>query len=190
MEGSSKQHLYWNLFVYNQWQMYMAATADGLCYVGSQNKGFDELAQWAKSRLPTYVLVRDAHRLQLYTNQFIEYFQGQRTVFTFPLDFYGTPFQLTVWNALCNIPYGCTYSYLDIATHIQKPRAVRAVGSAIGANPLLVVIPCHRVIGKNGKLTGYRGGLRMKQDLLFLEKAKTAVKTGGLGLPSDPEVLI
>jgi methylated-DNA-[protein]-cysteine S-methyltransferase len=74
-----------------------------------------------------------------------------------------------VWNALCEIPYGQTQSYSDIANYIAKPASVRAVGTAIGANPVLISVPCHRVIGKNGSLTGYRGGLDMKTKLLQLE---------------------
>lgn len=89
--------------------------------------------------------------------------------FTIPIDVYGTAFQLAVWNTVREIPYGETHSYSEIAERIQKPNAVRAVGTAVGANPLLITIPCHRVIGKNGKLTGFRGGLAMKKELLKLE---------------------
>lgn len=84
--------------------------------------------------------------------------------FTIPIDVYGTAFQLAVWNTVREIPYGETHSYSEIAERIQKPNAVRAVGTAVGANPLLITIPCHRVIGKNGKLTGFRGGLEMKKN--------------------------
>ena len=87
-----------------------------------------------------------------------------------PLDLYGTKFQKSVWTELQKIPFGETSTYSDIAEKINKPSAFRAVGSAIGANPVMIVIPCHRVIGKSGKLTGFRGGLLMKQKLLALEK--------------------
>lgn len=97
-------------------------------------------------------------------------FKNKRETFTFPIDAYGTAFQLSVWNTVREIPYGKTYSYTEIADRIQKPTAVRAVASAIAANPILITIPCHRVIGKNGKLTGFRGGLEMKKELLVLEK--------------------
>ncbi|RXZ77651.1 methylated-DNA--[protein]-cysteine S-methyltransferase [Paenibacillaceae bacterium] len=82
----------------------------------------------------------------------------------------GTPFQKAVWKALCEIPYGQTRSYSDIAHQIQKSAAVRAVGTAIGTNPILITVTCHRVIGKNGSLTGYRGGMEMKMILLELER--------------------
>ena len=96
--------------------------------------------------------------------------KGKEQTFTVSFDYKGTAFQLAVWNALCEIPYGQTTSYSDIANSINKPTAVRAVGAAIGANPVLITVPCHRVVGKNGSLTGYRGGLEMKTQLLDLEK--------------------
>jgi methylated-DNA-[protein]-cysteine S-methyltransferase len=101
--------------------------------------------------------------------QLHQYFNGERYEFDLPLAPEGTPFQLDVWRALEKIPYGKTISYLDLAKRIGKPAAVRAVGAANGANPLPIVIPCHRVIGHNGKLTGYGGGLEKKQYLLSME---------------------
>jgi methylated-DNA-[protein]-cysteine S-methyltransferase len=101
--------------------------------------------------------------------QLQEYFSGKRQAFTFPLAPRGTPFQLAVWNALLEIPYGDTISYAELARRIGKPSAVRAVGAANGANPIPVIIPCHRVIGSNGTLTGYGGGIERKQWLLALE---------------------
>jgi methylated-DNA-[protein]-cysteine S-methyltransferase len=98
-----------------------------------------------------------------------EYFAGKRRTFTIPLAPKGTPFQLAVWNALLEIPYGATTSYSELAFRIGKPSAVRAVGAANGANPIPVIIPCHRVIGANGSLTGYGGGIERKQWLLALE---------------------
>lgn len=102
-------------------------------------------------------------------NQLQQYFNGERYEFDLPLSPEGTSFQLEVWRALEKIPYGETISYLDLAKRIGKPAAVRAVGAANGANPLPIVIPCHRVIGHNGKLTGYGGGLEKKQYLLSME---------------------
>ncbi|PGZ96913.1 cysteine methyltransferase [Bacillus pseudomycoides] len=170
MASKTNQTIYWTLFIYGKWSMYIAATSKGLCYVGSPNQAFEELSNWAKKRLPQYTFVQDEQKLQSYVDELIEYLKGQRTTFSCPIHIIGTPFQLTVWNALCDIPYGQTYSYSDIAELIQKPKSVRAVGTAIGTNPVLIVIPCHRVIGKNGKLTGFRGGLEMKKQLLMHEK--------------------
>ena len=98
-----------------------------------------------------------------------EYFLGHRTAFDIPLSPSGTPFQLAVWQVLRDIPYGETRSYGQIAAAIGNPRAVRAVGTACGRNPIWVMIPCHRVIGAEGALTGYAGGLEMKKALLDLE---------------------
>lgn len=102
--------------------------------------------------------------------QLDEYFQGKRFHFELPLYLYGTEFQKKVWRTLMMIPYGKTCSYLDIAVAIDNEKAVRAVGNANNKNKLPIVIPCHRVIGKNGKLVGYAGGLEKKEKLLELER--------------------
>ena len=98
------------------------------------------------------------------------YYAGERLTFTCPLDLHGTTFQTQVWQALCDIPFGETRSYGDVARAIGRPKAVRAVGAANGANPVPIIIPCHRVIGSNGTLTGYGGGLPVKSWLLELER--------------------
>lgn len=98
------------------------------------------------------------------------YFAGERFVFDLPLAPQGTPFQLKVWHTLQAIPYGETISYAELARRIENPRAVRAVGAANGSNPIPIIIPCHRVIGSNGALVGYGGGLHIKKMLLALEQ--------------------
>jgi methylated-DNA-[protein]-cysteine S-methyltransferase len=103
-------------------------------------------------------------------SQLAEFFAGRRRQFNFPLDPIGTDFQKAVWRELLNIPFGETRSYLQIAKKIGQPTATRAVGAANGANPIALIIPCHRVIGSNGKLTGYGGGLEMKARLLDFEQ--------------------
>jgi methylated-DNA-[protein]-cysteine S-methyltransferase len=105
--------------------------------------------------------------------QLNEYFAGERTCFELELDFTGTEFQKEVWAALLEIPFGETRSYGDIARHIGRPKAVRAVGAANGRNPISIVAPCHRVIGTSGKLTGFAGGLDNKALLLKLEGRKS-----------------
>jgi O-6-methylguanine DNA methyltransferase len=102
-------------------------------------------------------------------DQLQRYFAGEPVQFSCPLDLRGTPFQVSVWKELFRIPYGQTRTYAEIASAIGAPRAVRAVGAANGANPVAVIVPCHRVIGSNGTLTGYGGGLGMKEWLLTLE---------------------
>ncbi len=104
------------------------------------------------------------------TRQLRAYFAGELEEFDLPLAPEGTQFQQTVWNELCNIPYGETISYGELAKRIGNPKASRAVGLANGSNPIPIVIPCHRVIGSNGKLTGYGGGLPIKEKLLALER--------------------
>ncbi|MBE0421021.1 methylated-DNA--[protein]-cysteine S-methyltransferase [Pseudoalteromonas nigrifaciens] len=98
--------------------------------------------------------------------QLNEYFAKQRTTFTVPLDTQGTVFQQSVWQALLNVPYGELKTYGDIAKVLNNPKAVRAVGAANGKNPISIIVPCHRIIGANAKLTGYAGGLARKQWLL------------------------
>jgi methylated-DNA-[protein]-cysteine S-methyltransferase len=170
MDSKNKPTLYWSLLKFKDLNFYIASTSKGLCYVGSQNKPFEELSEWAKKRFPGSSLVEDDEKLEPYVVEITQYLEGKRKTFTVPFDYDGTAFQLTVWNALCEIPYGQTKSYSDIANDINKPAAVRAVGAAIGANPVLITVPCHRVVGKNGSLTGYRGGLEMKTLLLDLER--------------------
>jgi methylated-DNA-[protein]-cysteine S-methyltransferase len=111
-------------------------------------------------------------------HQLGEYFAGTRTEFVLPLDFAGTEFQRSVWSALLTIPYGETRSYGDIARQIGRPTAVRAVGAANGRNPISIVAPCHRVIGANGKLTGFAGGLVTKAYLLALEQRAVQMVAG------------
>jgi len=103
-------------------------------------------------------------------DQLNEYFAGHRRDFDLPLAPRGTEFQLAVWNELQRIAYGSTISYSELARRIARPNAVRAVGAANGANPIPIIIPCHRVIGANGTLTGYGGGLHIKRALLALEQ--------------------
>lgn len=107
--------------------------------------------------------------LGLALTQLDEYFSGKRTQFDLPIAAKGTAFQMQVWQALTTIPYGETWSYQELANAIGNPKAVRAVGLANGKNPVSIVVPCHRVIGKNGKLTGYAGGIERKRWLLERE---------------------
>jgi methylated-DNA-[protein]-cysteine S-methyltransferase len=141
----------------------LVADEGGLTYVGLPKRGNAQPAprdaQHAKSKL------------RAACHQFEEYFAGTRREFDLPLHPHGTAFQLEVWGALLAIPYGETTSYAAIAKRIRRPNAVRAVGAANGANPLSIVVPCHRVIGSDGDLTGYGGGLPAKRWLLAHERA-------------------
>lgn len=114
---------------------------------------------------------RDAAPVAEARRQLLEYFDGQRTVFDLPLAPAGTEFQVQVWQTLAEIPFGGIWSYAELARRVNRPKAVRAVGEANGRNPLPIILPCHRVIGADGSLTGFGGGLPAKAALLRLEKA-------------------
>ena len=163
------ENVYWSTVEFQSWKLYLAATSKGLCCLIFPNEPFDTLADWVDSHIPLAHLIEDEEALDIYRKQVLEYLQGKRTAFTFPLDFRGTPFQVSVWRELCHIPYGETCSYGEIARAIGHPSASRAAGAANGANPIAIIVPCHRVIGSNGKLVGYGGGLPTKEWLLALE---------------------
>ncbi|MCY9548944.1 methylated-DNA--[protein]-cysteine S-methyltransferase [Lysinibacillus xylanilyticus] len=163
--------LYVDTLTYAQGNMYIIASDEGLVYIGTPNAPFEEVEVWAKRPFKGYRFEESKEKLQQYVKQLTAYFNKELTEFDVPIHVKGTPFQLVVWEALKGLPYGTTTTYSDIAQRIGNPKAVRAVGSAIGANPILAIIPCHRVIGKDGKLTGFRSGLAMKEFLLDLERA-------------------
>ena len=116
------------------------------------------------------VNTRETPLIKEAAKQLKEYFEGKRQDFNLPLDPKGTTFQKNVWKALQAIPYGATWSYKQVAEKVNSPKAYRAVGMANNKNPISIVIPCHRVIGANGKLVGYGGGLDIKEHLLSMEK--------------------
>lgn len=162
--------IYYQLLLHKQWTVYLAATEKGLCYLGTEHSTLDELVKICIKQFPDCEFIEAKHELSIYKKELTEYFDGVRTQFTFAFDVHGTVFQMNVWNALSRIPYGTSFCYSDIANQIGNPKAVRAVGTAIGSNPVAIVIPCHRVLGKNGSLTGFSGGLDVKEKLLTLEK--------------------
>lgn len=160
------------LTVFTSWEgplgaMTLAATPRGLSGVwfDGQRHGPDSSA-WRRD--PTHPVLCEA------VAQLTQYFAGRRTTFDLPLDLHaGTPFQQQVWQALRGIAPGATTSYGSLSAAIGKPAAVRALGAAVGRNPVSVVVPCHRVLGADGSLTGYAGGLERKTALLSLEGAAT-----------------
>lgn len=150
--------------------MYSAATEEGICYIGTPHAPFAELEQRVAKQIKNAIFIEDDSVFEQCEQELSEYYQGARREFTVPLALWGTEFQRQVWEVLQQIPYGQTLSYLEVAEKIQNPKAVRAVGGAIGKNPLLVIVPCHRVITKDGKLGGFRAGIQMKMSLLELEQ--------------------
>jgi AraC family transcriptional regulator of adaptative response/methylated-DNA-[protein]-cysteine methyltransferase len=152
------------------------ATAEGVCLLEFTDRRMLE-GQFATLRLrfKTAIVPGENQHLTALKQELTEYFTGARKKFSVPLVFPGTPFQEQVWKQLLKIPYGATVSYEDIARRVGSPKAVRAVGTANGMNRIAVVIPCHRVVNKNGELGGYGGGLWRKKMLLALEKGQKAL---------------
>jgi len=151
-----------------RWQQSIPSPLGALCAV-TDGHSLTELEFDRDVRDSIDAPVAAARLLDRVAAQVAEYFAGERTAFDLPLAPRGTPFQQGVWRALLAIPYGRTASYGDVARAVGQPAAVRAVGAANGRNPIAIVVPCHRVIGADGTLTGYAGGLARKQALLALE---------------------
>ena len=147
-------------------RLLLAASDAGLCGLYfEEHRHFRGVEGWREGEHP---------HLERAATQLDAYFNGSLRRFDLPLDLRGTPFQQAVWRQLSTVAYGATTSYLSHACAIGAERAVRAVGSAIGRNPLSIIIPCHRIVGSDGKLTGYAGGLERKRYLLAFEAAGAA----------------
>lgn len=134
------------------------------------NGALTHLSYSGSSKLPQDVIIQSTPLLKEVVRQLEEYFAKKRQTFDLPLNPSGTAFQQKVWAALQEIPYGCTAAYKDIAIRTGNPKACRAVGMANNKNPIAIIIPCHRIIGRGGNLVGYAGGLHVKQKLLELEE--------------------
>ncbi|MDT8862368.1 methylated-DNA--[protein]-cysteine S-methyltransferase [Alkalihalobacillus sp. MEB130] len=151
----------------------IVATEKGVCHIhfGEMTKCMASLKAWLKKQGRKGEVVRCKETLKPICEQLEDYFTGKRNHFDVPLDLCGTEFQKKVWNTLKEIEYGQTKSYKEIAQEIGAPKAVRAIGGANNQNPIPIIIPCHRVIGSNGNMVGYGGGLDKKELLLSLEGA-------------------
>ncbi len=149
-----------------------AFSAAGLGCLAFSDEGLAPCEAWVRRWLPQARVVADQRRLDDLAEQLTAYFEGRLRLFTVPLDLRGTPFQCEVWRAVLGIGYGEVWAYSDIAAAIGRPQATRAVGAANGANPIPILVPCHRLIGKDGTLVKYGGGLDMKRRLLELERIK------------------
>jgi methylated-DNA-[protein]-cysteine S-methyltransferase len=166
--------LYWSNISSPRGDCIVMATEKGVCWTGTPGAPVDDGLFWVNRwlRVGRVVCGEEVTPLQQATNELRRYFAGEHVQFSCELDIHGTPFQIRVWEHLRQIPYGETRCYADIARAIGHPTASRAVGAANGANPVAIIIPCHRVIGSNGSLTGYGGGLPTKAWLLALEDVK------------------
>lgn len=161
--------LYYDFAQYNNHWLPIVVSDHGLVYVGAFDDPIEAIIRHFDKK-GSFDWFEDTNQVAPYRLQLEEYFTKRRRQFDLPLDWqYGTPFQQEVWTALLAIPYGDSSSYGEIARRIGRPQAVRAVGSAIGKNPLSIIVPCHRVLTSTGNLGGYSGGLDMKRALLELE---------------------
>ncbi len=170
LADNRKEKVYWTLLDHGIWKLHIAATDRGLCYVGSPDAPLGELAEWVRKHIPDSELIEEKNMMEPYESELVEYLDGRRKEFVKPLDLRGTEFQQIVWAELLKVPFGKAATYTEIAERINRPDAARAVGTAIGANPVLITVPCHRMFGKRGEWRGYRGGLKMKGQLLEIEK--------------------
>jgi O-6-methylguanine DNA methyltransferase len=155
-------------------ELVLVHSLKGLCYLdfGSWTDLHFQVRQWSKRWFHVEHFDFDELPFAHIRIQINQYLHGAREQFDIALDMRGTPFQLRVWQTLRDISYGATVCYSHIAKSIELPRAVRAVGGANNSNPLPIIIPCHRVLGKQGALVGYRGGIEKKQQLLDIEKQR------------------
>jgi len=159
------ERLYGSTVSWEGWVFRILSSGEGLRFLDLHPTPFEELAGRLGARI-----VPDDGQNELILNEIHAYLRGELREFTIPIDLRGTEFQCNVWNAIAAIPYGETTTYGEIAESIGRPKATRAVGQATGANPVPLVIPCHRVLGTSGGLTGFGGGLPLKERLLGLEQ--------------------
>jgi O-6-methylguanine DNA methyltransferase len=153
-------------------ELRLASTVLGLAFLELPHSNGSGLTGWVRRWMPGARVEHGFKPNQSAAKQLTEYLAGKRREFELALDLRGTEFQLAVWRALCAIPYGETISYAEQARRVGRPNAPRAVGAANGANPIAIIVPCHRVVNADGKLGGYGGGLPLKKRLLALEHAQ------------------
>jgi O-6-methylguanine DNA methyltransferase len=149
----------------------LAATRAGVLRIAFPRESGEGFHGWIQRVFPGVELVGGSAVLDEAQRELSAYFGGRQQQFKVPLDLRGTPFQRSVWKALLEIPFGATRSYAEVARAVGRPRAFRAVGAASGANPVPIIVPCHRVIASGGRLGGFRGGLEAKRRLLALEQS-------------------
>ena len=164
------EKLYSSTLSWEGWTFRVLSSSAGLRWIELNPTTFDEL----EKRLHARILPDDQPNA-VALDQLHEYLRGERSEFAVDLDLRGTTFQRRVWDELLEIPYGETVAYADVAARVDNAKALRAVGQAVGANPTPIVIPCHRVVGKDGHLVGFGGGLPLKERLLYLERGSLSL---------------
>ncbi len=152
-------------------RIYVASTEVGVCKISVPRESRKDFFEWLKGHFdPDSVSDNRAHNREA-IDQLVRYFNGKLAKFTCPIDLLGTPFQVRVWKELCKIPYGSTVTYKSLARRVHAPKSFKAVRRANVANPLPIVVPCHRILGSNGALVSYSCGIKTKEFLLRLEGA-------------------
>ena len=152
-------------------RIYVASTERGVCKISVPRESRKDFFGWLKEHFDPETVNDNRARNREIIDQLSRYFNGRLAKFNCPIDLMGTPFQVRVWKELRNIPYGSTITYKSLARKVLAPKAFQAVGRANGANPLPIIIPCHRVLGSDGSLVGYSCGVKTKEFLLRLEGA-------------------
>ena len=152
-------------------RIYVASTDKGVCKISVPKESRKDFIGWLKEHFDVDDITDNRARNKEVMDQLTRYFNGKLAKFTCPIDLLGTPFQTRVWNELLKIPYGSTMTYKALARRVAAPKATQAVGRANSANPLPIIVPCHRVLGSNGALVGYSCGIKTKEFLLRLEGA-------------------
>jgi O-6-methylguanine DNA methyltransferase len=168
--AKSERFYAWEI-VWEKWRFVLVSSARGVRLIDLRGRSSSELS----ARLGGEI-IPDETKTASARQEIEEYLRGDRKTFVSPLDLQGTPFQMAVWEELLRIPYGETRSYGEVAAAVGRPRAARAVGAAIGANPVPIIVPCHRVVGNDGALVGFGGGLSLKERLLLLEEGSGSRK--------------
>lgn len=170
MECCSEEVVRWHSFDTPFGVMYVAATARGLAKLSWQQDGLDAFVDWLEAHFRDCPVVRDSDGFAEVERQLQEYFVGSRSIFELPVDLSAlSSFERRVLDAACRISFGQVVPYGELARRIGRPKAARAVGNALGRNPVAIVVPCHRVIRSDGSLGGYGGGIRWKERLLAIE---------------------
>jgi len=152
-------------------RIYVASTEQGVCKISVPKETRKDFIGWLKEHFDVDDITDSRARNKEFMDQLTRYFNGRLAKFTCPIDLLGTPFQTRVWKELLKVPYGSTVTYKALARRVAAPKATQAVGRANSANPLPIIVPCHRVLGSNGALVGYSCGIKTKEFLLRLEGA-------------------
>jgi len=163
------QKVYCTTFDSRIGRLYIASTDEGVCKISVPKETRKDFFTWLAEHVELDAVRDNRARNKDVIDQLSRYFNGKLAKFNIPLDLLGTPFQIRVWKELTRIPYGTTISYKSLAKRVLAPKAFQAVGRANGANPIPIIVPCHRVLGSNGALVGYSCGIKTKEFLLRLE---------------------